>query len=216
MTMSFAEQVRAAVASAQAAPNTEPAQRYQAVLNEFIAGLKDVDVGARIKQGRDPRKLTFYLFPLHRPARVNLMLTFFLNGEGIVVSGENPTPLNSPEELQRWLLTYVQSPTFVESLNLLRQEAEMPVEARLRVDSNAEYAAGDVLVAVTPTDQERLDNVGVGSEVELVVERVVFPGNRQFADPPRYAALDSAGLFVTIDESKREGENLRIKGKRTA
>jgi hypothetical protein len=173
-------------------------------------------VGARIQQGRDPRKLTLYLYPLHRPARVNLMLTFFLDGDGIVVSGESSTSLSSPEELQRWLLKYVQSPAFVESLDELREQAKLPVEARLRVDSHMAYAAGDVLVAITPDDQKKLDNASVGSEVEFVVERVEFLGNGQFAEPPRYALIESAGLFVTLDEAAHEGDKLRLKGKRTA
>lgn len=216
MAMTFAEQVRAAVTSAQGAPDTEPSQRYRAVLDELVVALTGLEVGARIQQGRDPRKLTLYLYPPHRPARVNLMLTFFLNGDGIVVVGQSTTPLSSPEELQRWLLDYVRSPAFVESLDVLRKEAELPVEARLRVDSRAAYATGDVLVAVMPDDQKKLDSASVGSEVEFVVERVEFPGNKQFAEPPDYAVLESAGLFVTIDMATREGDKLRIKGKRTS
>lgn len=71
-----------------------------------------------------------------------------------------------------------------------------------------------MLVAVTPDDQAKLDATEVGSELELVVQRIDFPRNRLFADPARYPLLDSAGLRLAIDDAQREGEALRLKGRR--
>lgn len=214
MTMSFADQVRAAVANAEGAADTEPAQRFRAVLDEFVAGLGALGVGARIQPGRDARKLTLYLYPAHRPARVKLMLTFFLDGDGIVVSGETSTSITSPDELQRWLLRYVQLPAFLESLGALREEAQLPVEARLRVDRQASHAVGDVVVAVSPEDQEKLDAVTKGSDVELEVERIEFHGNGPYVRGTAYMILESAGLLVGVDSVEPAGDKLQVKGKR--
>jgi len=214
MTMSFADQVRAAVANAEGAADTEPARHFRAVLDELVAGLRALGVGARIQSGRDARKLTLYLYPPHRPARVNLMLTFFLDGDGIVVSGETSTSITSPDELQGWLLRYVQLPAFLESLGLLREEAKLPVEARLRVDRQASHAVGDVVVAVSPEDQERLDAATKDSDVELVAERIEFPGNGPYARGTGYVLLESAGLFVSVDSVEPAGDKLQVKGKR--
>ena len=144
------------------------------------------------------------------------MLTFFLDGEGVNVVGEGSTSLKTPEELQQWLLRYVQMPTFVESVRTLREEAERPVEARLRVDSGASHAAGDVVVAVSPEDQEQLHVAEKGAPLELRVERIAFPGNGQLDEGRQYALLESAGLFLTVTEVEAQGNTFMIKGERAA
>ena len=214
MTMSFAEQVQAAVASAEGAAHSEPALRFRAVLDEFETGLNGLGVGAHIRPGRDSRKLTLYLYPPHRPARGNLMLSFFLEGESIVVLSEGSTSLETPEALQQWLLRYVQLPAFVESLGALRQEAQVPVEARLRVDRQASHAVGDVVVAVSPEDQEKLDVATKGSDVELVVARIDFHSNGEYAEGTVYVLLDSAGLILSVESVELVGDKLRVKGQR--
>lgn len=214
MTMSFAEQVRAAVTSAEGVAESEHARAFHAVLDELVTGLQGLGVGARVQPGKDPRKLSLYLHPPHRPARVNLMLTLFLDGDGIVVMGEGSTSLKTPDELQRWLLHYVQSPAFVESLRVLREEGKTPVEARLRVDRQASHAIGDVVVAVSADEQAALDAKKKGDEVELQVERLAFPGNGQLTDGTRYALLESAGLSVAVTSVETEGEKLVIRGER--
>ena len=144
------------------------------------------------------------------------MVTFFLDGDKVVVSGETPKTLETPEELERWLLDFVQLPPFVESIRTLREEEAHPVEARLRVASGVAYAKGDVVVAVAAADQKMLAGAAVGTEVTLTVARVEFPGNATFADPPEYEILDSAGLVVHVDHAARAGDNLALKGRRAA
>jgi hypothetical protein len=215
MTMSFAEQVRAAVASAEGAAQSERAQGFRVVLDEFTTGLAGLGVGARIQPGRDARKLTLYLYPLHRPARVNLMLSFFLEGDGVVVLGEGSISLETPEALQQWLLRYVQLPAFLESLGVLREEAQAPVEARLAVDRQASpgvFGSGihDLVVVVSPEDQEKLDAATKGSNVEVVVEQL----NGAYVNGATYATLESAGLVLSVESVEPVEDKLRIKGQR--
>lgn len=214
--MSFADQVKMAVADAENAADTEPARRYRAVLDELASGLGQLGAGARLLGGQDPRKLALYLHAPYRPQRGSPMLAFFFDGEDVVVSGENPTRIRTPEELERWLLQFVKLPAFVESLRMLREEANLPVEARLRVDAQVAYAKGDVVVVVSPADQKMIAEAEAGAAVELEVERVEFPGNAQFADPPRYAVLESAGIFVDVERAEHAGDKLRIRGVRAA
>jgi hypothetical protein len=216
MTMSFADQVKEAVATAQDAPGTEPAKRYRAVLDELASGLTELGVGALIHPGRDPRKLTLRLYPQHRPARVNAMLSFFLDGDAIVVSGETSTQLKSPEALQRWLLDFVKLPELVESIRVLREQAELPVEARLRVDAKMAYMKGDVMVLVSKDDQKKLDEADIGAEVDIDVERIEFPGNAQLGEVAPYAVLESAGLLLEVQKTTPDGAKLKIHGRRRA
>lgn len=214
--MSFAAKVKTAVEAAQHGAETEPALRYRAVLDQLAEGLAELGIGARITGSRDPRKLGLYLHASYRPERGSLMLSFFLDGDKIIVSGESPKTIGSPEELERWLLDFVKLPAFVESISTLREEAEQPMEARLRVATGVAYAKGDLVVAVAPADQRMLAETAVHAEVTLDITRVEFPGNAPFADPPEYKVLDSAGLVVNIESATRIGDKLRIKGRRAA
>jgi hypothetical protein len=214
--MSFAAKVKNTVEAAEHAAETDPARAYRAVLEQLAEGLTELGVGARISGSRDPRKLGLFLHALYRPQRGSLMLSFFLDGDKIIVSGESPKTIGSPEELERWLLEFVKLPAFVESISTLREEAEQPMEARLRVATGVTYAKGDLVVAVDPVDQKKLAEAAEGAEVHLDVARIEFPGNAQFADPPEYRVLDSAGLVLNIESSERIAEKLRIKGRRAA
>jgi hypothetical protein len=214
--MSFADQVQAAVETAESSADTERAQRYRAVLNELCAGLERLGVGARINPLGDPRRFALFVHAPDRPQRGSLMLTFFVDEDAIVVSGETPTRIEAPEALERWLLDFVKLPAFVESIRALREAASEPVEARLRVNQERAYAKGDVLVEVSPTDQRKLAEATAGARVELEVERVEFPGNAQFTTAEHYPVLDSAGLVVNVDSVTQAGEKLRVVGRRAA
>lgn len=212
--MSFADKVKNAVTAAEQAAETPPARLYRDVLDQLAHGLRELGVGARIDGSRDPRKFGLYLHAPYRPQRGSLMLSFFIDGDKVVVSGESPRTIESPEELERWLLDFVQLPAFVESVSTLREEADQPMEARLRVATGVAFTKGDLVVAVSPADQRLLAEAAPGAEVTLDVARVEFPGNAPFADPPEYKVLDSAGLVVSIESAERVGDKLRIKGRR--
>jgi hypothetical protein len=214
--MSFASKVKAAVTTATAGSETNAGQRYRTVLDELATGLQELGIGARIEGSRDPRRLGLYLHAPYRPQSGSLMLSFFLAGDDLIVSGESPETMKSAEDLERWLLEFVKLPAFVESIRTLREAAERPVEARLRVATGVTYAQGDVVVAVDPVDQKTLFEAADGAEVPLDVTRVEFPGNAQFADTPEYKVLDSSGLVLNIESCARVGEKLRIKGRRAA
>ena len=214
--MSFAEKLIAAVKTAEAGTETEPGKPFRAVLEQFVATLRKLGIGARLDSLADPRKLGVWLYPEHRPSRGSLMLTFFFDGDAIIAFGDSPTRLPEPDLLEAWLLEFVKKPAFIESLATLREEATLPVEAQLRVNADGRRHGQDVVVAVTARDQEVLHTLAIHAPASLKVERAEFPGNPQFMAQPAYALLDSAGVVVLIQNSTLSGPKLAIQGTRVA
>jgi hypothetical protein len=213
---SFADQVQAAVENAENEAYTGPARRYRAVLDQLAEGLRRSGVGARILPSADPRKLRLYLHAAYRPQGGSVMLSFFLSEDAIIVSGESSIRIETPDALEGRLLDYVKSPIFIEALHTLRNQAQEPVEARLRVDAEMVYAQGDILIAVPPSEQQKLAETAIGAPVVLEVERVEFPGNAHFDNATRYVLLSSAGLNMTVESVTPNGEMLRVIGQRAA
>jgi hypothetical protein len=211
--MTFEEELKQALGQAERDATSTAAAEYRDVLSAVTRVLESEGIGAFIRVGADPRRLTLYVHPRHRPARCNAMLMFFLEGSSIRMFGEEQLVLTAPEDLKRRLIEFVKLPAFRESLQLLRDEATLPVEARLRRSARRSFSDGDVMVAVSATDQERLANASTGSDVELNVERIEFPGNAAFSG--QYKILYSAGIHVDIEKttSVLEGR-LCISGKR--
>ena len=195
--MSFADTVKATVDSVDKLPQSTPAQAYLKVLNELANGLSQTGIGAAIVPGRDPRRSTLYLHPMHRPNTGFHMLVFHLSEDAIVVSGEEPTRITTPEALQDWLLDFIKLPAFRESMAILRDRATQPVDARLCVGDSKNFTRGDVLVMVQPEDQVRLD-AAPGTVLTFEVERMNFPGNAPIDPSVTYTELDSAGLVMRV------------------
>jgi hypothetical protein len=213
--MSFADQVKSAIEKAEGQADSEAARRYSDILNELARGLEAQGIGATIRKGADPRKLSLYVHAPYRSSNGSIMLTFFLNGDDLTIVGESPVVISTPEGLETWLLNFVQLPAFIESLHTLRSEGDKPVEARLRVDQNAAYAKGDIVVAVSPEEQRTLWAARIGSQVQLEVQRVDFAGNPLLSSTVQHQVLDSAGLVVKIqNRTFLEGARIKIVGHR--
>lgn len=209
--MSFANAIKAAVESVDHDSGSSRAQEYREVLNELASGLAQAGVGAEIRPRPDPRQSVLYLYPRHRPQAGSFMLSFRLDGDAIIVSGEEPTRIEGPEALKAWLVTFVKLPAFVESLQILRARATEPVEARLRVDATRSFSKGDILVSVSADDQARIDT-NPDVLLSLAVERIEFPGNGHFDAAVKYAVLDSAGLLLRVHKVTVVDNKLHIEG----
>jgi hypothetical protein len=213
--MSFADTVKQAVESIEKEPKSTPAQAFLEVLHELARGLGQAGVGAEIRPWRDPRKSSLYLFPPHRPSMGSHLLMFSLAEGAILVSGETPTLLRTPNDLEAWLLGFIKLPAFVESLSILRERASEPVEARLCEFKAPRVSRSDVLVQVKPEDQVRIDAAGDASIV-VDVAREEFPGNAPLDSALEYSLLDSAGLLVNVTKIDVRGDFATITGTRIA
>ncbi len=214
--MTFAEKLIAAVKTAEAGTDTEPGKPFRKVLEQFADTIRKLGIGARLDALGDRRKLGVWLYPAHRPNRGSLMLTFFFDGDAIIAPGDSPTRLADPEILEAWLVEFVGKSAFIESLDLLREQATQPVEAQLRVHADGRRHEQDVIVTVSARDQEVLDNLTTGSLAMLDVERTEFPGNPPISATPIYTLLDSAGLKVSVTNSHPNGAKLEVQGTRVA
>ncbi len=212
--MSFAEKLLEAVRTTEAGAEPEPGGPFRETLEQFVDTVGTLGVGARLDELR--RSLGVWFYPLHRPARGSYLLRFVFDGEAVIASGSTRMTLSTPEDLEEWLVSFVKTPAFRESLAVLREQATLPVEAKLWKRDDGLRDALDVLVAVSAEAQEALDRAAPGDRVSLDVQRIEFPGNPPFAAPPAYALLDSAGLRVRIERCDTGGAALRIEGTRVA
>jgi hypothetical protein len=196
--MNFANRIRE-LAARQA--EAEPGE------NRFLSLLRQVEQGlsaegravARLEQGAHPRRYHLTLHPRHRPSQRHLMLTFWVEPNRVVVSGEESQSFDSPEGLEKRLEQFVASPAFQESLAELARVAEEPVEAYLRALGSGALSREDVMVGVAAADQARLDEAAEGDELRIVVSPIRFPGAGQLDPTRNYVALDSAGLSMTVE-----------------
>ncbi|HRI70244.1 MAG TPA: hypothetical protein PK156_38700 [Polyangium sp.] len=214
--MKFAEKVKNTVKKAESSAESDSAKLYRNVLDELCSGLHELGVGARITSEKDPRKLHLYMHPPYQPNRGSSMLRFFLDGAEIVIFGETTTRLKSHEELEAWLLDFLEKPEFIESLYLLREAANDPVEARLRVSERMAYAQGDIVVVVTPPDQQKLATAQEGQTVPIEVELLQFPGNGKFDEDVHHQLLESAGIKLRVVDEAPAGEKIRLVLERVA
>ncbi|MDO9019907.1 MAG: hypothetical protein Q8S73_01870 [Deltaproteobacteria bacterium] len=197
--MSFVEKVRDAV-KVEGEEDTSQSKAYLRVIEELAQGLETPGISARVQRSRDPRRVSLRVFPEYRPQSGIAMLTFLLEGASVTVLGDRPETLTSPESLEQWLLeNFVTLPTFKESLQVFREQATKPVEARLRVSEVLAFSKGDVVVSVSADDQKKIGDAAVGQEVRLPIRRVDFPGNAAFDQTGMsYVILDSAGLLLSV------------------
>jgi hypothetical protein len=208
--MPFVDELKKAFGDAENGATTTAANEYRAVLEDVTTFLAGEGIGAFIKAALDARKLTLYVHPVHRPARCSAMLVFFLEGDAIRVFGEKQELLKTPDELKQRLIEFVTLPAFVESVKILRSEADQAVEARVRVSKEQTFSKGDVMVAVSAADQAKLSLATPNAAVELDVERIDFPGNPALSHD--YQVLDSAGVRVLVQQAAVQGSTLKIKG----
>ncbi len=208
--MKFAERVKNTVRSVESSVDGEAAKRYRDVLDELCVGLRELGVGARITSENDPRKWHLYMHPLHQPNRGSSMLRFFLDRSEMVISGETTTQLKSREEFEAWLLDFLKNPEFIESMRLFRDAANEPVEARLRVNERMTYAQGDIVVVVTPSDQQKLATAQQGEQLTINVEILQFPGNGKFDENIHHKILDSAGIKLRVVDEKPIGDRIEL------
>lgn len=214
--MSFAEKILETIRNVEESANSDASKGYQSVLNEMVSALTDLGVGARIATDQDRRIHALYIYPKYRPQRGSRMLRFFIDGDKIEVSGATSEQLASPEQLQVWLLNYVKLPSFITSLQELREMAKEPVEARLRVSKRIPFHTEDVMVEVSPSDQEVLGSASVGADIQFKVKRIAFKGNGTFG-ADKYEVLNSAGLLVDVLKlnDTDDAEIKEIMGKRS-
>lgn len=233
--MSFAERIHYLIAAMEA-----PGRQFDRTLAELTEGISRHGVVARVVPGRDPGTRWLTVAPLHRPALRRRVLRFDAqtfdaeDGNRITVSdGDSdrvlftvkevatqyvpfPTqPEASVGSLEGKLLDFVVSPSFRETLKLLRKEGHTPVEGTLRERSDR-LGLLNIAVTVSPKDQELLGVAQAGAEVCLSVRSQSAARWGSLSAGVTYDRMESAGIFLRVLDIQADGDVLHIEATRVA
>jgi hypothetical protein len=211
--MSFADKVNEAIRQAAATPESDHL-KYTQVLEELAEALSNEGVIARIVQSAAPRTLWLTLAPPCRPGQRSPMLRFEIGTDKITVSDAPPRVFSTVDELEKELLRFVSMPAFVETLHILRTRGNEPVDARLHHQTSLPATALDIFVEVSASDQKRLYESQIGSNATIKVKRLQYMGNGQFSPGGTYDYLESAGVFVEVQDVREENGMLLVTGVR--
>ena len=215
--VSFAERLTEAVTQAEAAAESQQTARLLGVLDELVFGLRKMRIGADLSKSGSGTRVMLWVFPRYRPARASALLSFAIEEGGIRVLSTSPRTFTEPAELESWPLAFVTSAEFRETLHVLHEQADQPVEGRLRTSAESAFAQGDMAVALSADQQEKLDLAGdlpVDEGISVEVARIDFGSNGVFSGATKYLLLESAGLVMDVVEVSEKADHLVVRGKR--
>lgn len=176
---------------------------YLDVLNRFADKLSTSgDVGACITPSEDGLRNHLVLWPKYRPGWRHLMLSFAIQADGVHVFSRPSSTHGTVEEFREWLLRYASTEEFHHSLNLLREQAQEQVEARLEVEGS-----NDLLIPISAENQKRLCEFS-SSDTTLIVE---LDDWEEIPDRTQIRKLRSAGVVLLVVEAKVSGRSLELK-----
>jgi len=196
----FAEEIAAITApSGDDPPRSHP--EFLEIWGQFAEGLTLSGVCAEIRPSGSGRSLSLMLWPPFRPAWRSIMLTFFLDSRGVTILNEKQITLASPAELKAWLRQFAGSSHFLNSLRMLREQAQEPVEATLELGEGP-----DIIVEVPASTQRALHQSGAADFTATVNLLQGEPSPR----PGQALRLRSAGLEFSVLHATRQGQHLEL------
>jgi hypothetical protein len=110
-----------------------PVQPFDDVLKQFVNGLAAASphVGAAIDRGEDPlhASRSFVTWPRCRRDERTIMLSFWWDGSGLTVTGDNERKqFKTTDELQAYLLNFLSNTEFPRTMWLYKQRCAEPVD----------------------------------------------------------------------------------------
>lgn len=124
-------------------------------------------------------------------------------------------PEASVGSLEGKLIEFVVSPSFRETLKILREMGHAPVEGTLSSHSDR-IGLLNIAVSVSPSDQELLGVAPPGAEVCLAVKSQSAARWGSLSAGIAYDRMESAGLFLRVLNIQADGDVLRIEATRVA
>jgi hypothetical protein len=128
------------------------------------------------------------------------MLSYSLDASSTTILGHGSTRLDSVEALRAWLKEFAASPSFQESLAVLREQENEPVPAMLK-DANGESCT----VEVSPEHQKQLHEASspsLDASVELMEGETLPSG--------QLSRFISAGLEFSVTRSSVSGRQVLL------
>jgi hypothetical protein len=212
--MSFVDKFTTAMRHARPDPVEFPHDRFEGVLTDLVTALESMGVLAKLHPSVGSQRRTLSVAPANQPGRAQPLFAFVFGSDGVTIPGLYNTPLTEPEQLADVVAEILARPEFVETIEILRREAEAPIDARLRTSVDLKYTDADLLVEVSAEDQKRISSTTRGGRVQLRVKLSPFPGNGPFNPKQGYLVLDSAGILLNVEGITQEGGELEIRAVR--
>jgi hypothetical protein len=194
----FGERLRSRLERMAASGDEEVAPSpYDDVLLEFVRELNQANLllHAELKVAGVPHRRLIEVWPKYRRFPRLRLLAFSIDGARIHLLAEDMRELPSVDALKQFLEGFVVS-NFPSTVDVFREIASEPVQGYLRTRGAFEIAPEDVLVIVSPEEQQQLATAAPGTSLTLDVVPQRFPGAGIY-DPARaYTALESGGFAL--------------------
>jgi hypothetical protein len=178
------------------------------VLDEFKAALEAEKpfVRVRIERGGHPQMLHLITYPTCRRDERTVMLSLWRDQGTMRVGGEDAV-FSSPQELEKYLITFLEKTAFPLTLAWYEKRCTEDVDAflRIRIDDFAVTSLNprDVLVVVRASDQWKLATAVPGTELKMVVKQEKLPTTGSYDERAHYPYLSSSGFVMRIGEHRR-------------
>lgn len=200
----------------QAMDSPEPpgaANPYDPVLREFAKNLEAINewVQVRIEVGDRPELRYLVTGPRFRLFETSMMQSFWISEDTLKIFGAEPRLLNSPEELETYLVAFLKFSEFRTTLEEYERRCKEPVYASLRRRGLFDLYRGDVLVVVSPDDQRRLAEAEAGATFEL---QVPLDNPAEYDETLQHRYLESGGFGIRLETeaTRREGDIVHLRG----
>jgi hypothetical protein len=208
--MSLAQEIREAVAAAQAASKPAADDPYKRVLQEVAEGLTGPGVEARLDE-KPSGRWTLVLAPAYQPGRGASMLDVRIGAQEATVYLDPPRVAHSPKELASILKQFVTMPPFLESLEEIARLSEQPVEGFLRIRPGT-VSREDVMLEIPPETQKTIAGHR-DAEVEIRARVASFRGAGTFQPEAGYVVLESAGFSIRLARAEQAGGDITLQGR---
>lgn len=143
------------------------------------------------------------------------MITVVIGPAGAEVLLQPKQRAAKPEELVKILKGFVTMPEVLETLQVISDLVEQPVEGFLRVEPRTMTVSRDDLLLEVPPEQQREIAKHADKDISLDLRIADFPGSGKFKPEAGYQVLESAGYTVKLSGpvTKTEAGLLRITGR---
>ncbi len=217
----FANKVKAALATPPEEDALEGSREWRSVLEEFASSLQSSPydlVRARVVHGAAPGIYRLVVAPLSRRDERSTMFVFqFLGGGGRLI-GKDTVEFRTLSELEDFLVAFAKRPVFRGTLDELQSRARQDSEGYLRKQyPSTRDPRVDVLVRVPGDQQIVLAKSAEAQLQETIRIHVVAEGPRSIAEgiysaQEPYSWLVTSGFAVAVAKHARVDSNIQIEG----
>ena len=176
---SFHDRIREKLAEPPRRSSTDelPAE-FEAVLLDFIEGLRAARPALQGEIERDGRVRKLVTYPKYRPDESDTLLRIRWNGSTLRIAtsdDEDFDEIRSPEELRGQLLKLLGDPEYREAIDRYEEISKKDILALLYDDVSDFLMRRAVLLEVTAEQQKRIGEAKPGQEVTLRLRAVEDP-----------------------------------------